>query len=266
MRNYSIGVFLNIFNNNIDDWRQQMDFIGGLDGVEHIEVLLEYLPQTEAEKKLLLSFLNKYRVIIHAPFMYIAILSPHAEIVLASEKILKKTIIFAHELNAEVMTMHAERYPNFNSNTTAMEQVLKCLKKLAADAKFPICVENLSYCGNLQIAYPASPQDLINLAKKNLPMTGITLDTGHLLKDGYELYSLIRSLRKAIFNIHLHGGRKGGAHLSLGTGDLDLEKLLSVLKEINYGNFLSLEVVGQENIKNSWNLLRNASTGAAENS
>ena len=55
--------------------------------------------------------------------------------------------------------------------------------------------------------------------------------------------------------IHLHDGCKGSAHLALGHGDLDLRKLLLLLRKIKYRHFLTIEVVGQTQIRDSWNML-----------
>src|SRR3989344_374181 len=249
MRQYSVGVFLNIFDHNTLDWQQQMDFIKSLSGVEHIEVLLEYIPQTNSEKSLISTFLQSYKVIMHAPFMDISLLSPHDEIVHASEKILAKTIDFAQKLSAQNLTIHADRYPNFWNSKMVKERVLNSLERLSLQFTPRLCIENLSYCGKTQIAYPVMPDEIIALAQALSNDIGITLDIGHLLKDGYKIYGLIEKLNRQIFDIHLHDGCKGSAHLALGHGDLDLRKLLLLLRKIKYRHFLTIEVVGQTQIR-----------------
>ena len=80
MRQYSLGVFFNIFNKNKKDWEKQIKFINSLNGVEHIEVLIEEISLTKKDVDILKKMLKNYRIIIHAPFMDLTLLSPHKEI------------------------------------------------------------------------------------------------------------------------------------------------------------------------------------------
>src|SRR3989344_1339673 len=103
MKKYSLGVFLNIFKRDRVDWQRQIEFIRSLRKVEHVEIMLE---ETEIDTKDILFLsdnLKNYKIILHAPFMDVALLSLHEEIVQASFKILKKSIQIGSILDAKLI-------------------------------------------------------------------------------------------------------------------------------------------------------------------
>src|SRR3972149_9550294 len=104
MKHYSLGVFFNIFGKDKKDWEKQVNFINSLDGVEHVEVLLEDTSLNNKQIRILKELLQNYRIIIHAPFMDLTLLSPHQEIVKTTISIFKKAIKIGKALNAETMT------------------------------------------------------------------------------------------------------------------------------------------------------------------
>lgn len=257
MRNYSIGVFFNLFNRDTADWEKQAEFIAKLAGVEHVEVLLEETDLQKQELQKVKMLLKPYRIIVHAPFMDLTLLSAHKEIVEASRVVFTKAVAMGKHLGAELLTLHAERYPYFWTEEHARKQLVSSVEKLAKRTIFPIAIENLSVTTVLQIAYPATPTAIFGLTKHLPRNTGLTIDTGHLLKDGFDVTGVLRRVYRVVKNIHLHDGKKGKSHLQLGTGGLNLVQFLQFLEKINYGGFLTLEVVGEKEIVSSWRLLRN---------
>lgn len=256
MKKYSTGVFLNLFSDDVEDWKKQVNEINNLVNVNHIEILLESLPKKQKDIRLLKSLIKKYKIIIHAPFMDLSLLSPHNEIVKASVTILHEAIQIGHELSAELMTIHSGKYANFWDAEKAKKETINIVKRILKYSTFPISIENLSISGNTQLAYPQNPdqiKDLADLLPKN---AGITIDTGHLLKDEYSVYNTVRSIKDKVMNFHLHDGYKGSAHLKLGDGEIKLEKFIALLDEIKYNHFVTLEVVGRQQIRDSWKLLQ----------
>ena len=256
MRQYSIGVFFNVFNKNINNWEAQAKYIEDLGNVEHVEVLLEDVSLNSKERFLLKNLLKRYSVIIHAPFMDLTILSPHKEIIEASLSLFQKAMYIGKYLSAEVITIHAERYPNFYTENQAKQQALFHIKRLAESSSFPVAIENLSLGGKTQIPYPAIPKQIIQLSRAFLSNTALTVDTGHLLKDNFDVFEVLRKTKGLVHNIHLHDGKKGAAHLRLGDGNLNLDKFLALLEELQYKRFVTLEVVGKQEISDSWRILR----------
>jgi sugar phosphate isomerase/epimerase len=261
MKLYSTGVFLNIISPDINLWQKEMKYIQGLDDVEHIEVWLEYIPKRKQEILLLTSFLKNYQVILHAPFMDLTLLSHHSEIIKKSEDILGEAIEIGNKLSAKVITIHSERHPFFWSKEEVKTRVVKSFVKLQKLTSASLAIENLSASGNTQQAYPQTPKQIIDIAQILPKQSGVTLDIGHLLKDGYPIFPVIAKLKNRLVNIHLHDEYKGRAHLSLGTGNLKLMKLLLLLQDIKYNKFVSLEVVGKKQISESWLFLNKKLNG-----
>lgn len=256
MRNYSLGVFFNIFNKNKIDWEKQIHFIESLNGVEHVELLLEEISLNGEEIKILKGLLKNYRIILHAPFMDLTLLSPHEEIVETTISIFKKAIGIGKALDAEIMTVHAERFPNFWKENQALKKTVSLIRRLTEASDLPISVENLSYSGNTQIAFPQNRKQIAGLAKAIYPFAGITIDVGHLLKDEKKLLEIISENKNSIYDIHLHDGKKGSAHLALNEGNLNLTSLIYTLNSINYKKFVTLETLGEKDTRRSWEILK----------
>jgi len=247
MRKYSIGLFLDIFTDKESEWLDSLEFINSLNGVEHLEILPEYIPSNK-EFNFFFNLQEQYRFIIHAASLDLTVLSPHKVINSASLSILKKSYQFGLDIGAEVFTVHAGFMPKFWKKERVKKNIANMVTELQKNGGIPICVENLAEKWSIQIPYPCTLEHIEDISR----ITNLTIDVGHLLKSGTDPYSVIKKYRDKICNIHLHDAVEGQDHMQLGTGDLDLDKLLLVLDKINYDGFLSIEVVGRNEIRNSW--------------
>ncbi len=256
MRKFSIGVFFNLFDRDIADWKEQARAIKKLGNVEHVEVLLEDTSITSKEQAFLKDLLSPYRIIVHAPFMDLTLLSPHKEITDSSIRIFKKALDIGEYLSAEVFTLHAGLHPNFWTSEQAKNQTSHLVKELAKTTSLKLAVENMSLGGKTQIPFPATIAQITELASSLPPAGGVTIDIGHLLIDEFDVFDVIKKAKDKIYNFHLHDGHKGAAHLRLGDGDLNLKKFLFLLDEIQYKYFVTLEVVGRNEIRDSWKILQ----------
>ncbi len=92
------------------------------------------------------------------------------------------------------------------------------------------------------------------------PAVKFTLDIGHCIQNGDDYLSFIELNKDRIVNIHLHNALKDGkAHYGFHkNGQLNLKKLISTLKRIQYSGFMSLEILQTEDIKKSWAVLLNS--------
>ncbi len=92
--------------------------------------------------------------------------------------------------------------------------------------------------------------------KKRLPWLNFTLDMGHAFQNGERLNEISKFLRKyknSILDVHLHDAvLKGGAHLALGKGDLDIKAFFNLLNKIDYNRYITLETIGEDDTKKSW--------------
>lgn len=251
MKKYSIGVFFNLLSKNRKDWDREIDKIKKLSKVGHVEIMLEETRLRRSDIRYLKNLLQNYRIILHAPFLDLTFFPNHTDIAKAVRKVYKKSFAIAESLKAENITLHAESYPFFYSEQRAEKQLIKEWEHLSSLTSIPLSLENLSLGGKTQIPYPSTPKQILKIASK----TPITVDAGHLLKDNFDVYNVIEKLNKKIGDIHLHDGAKGFAHAGFGKGNLDLEKLLLVLKKINYEKFLTLEIMDPDELIHSWNLL-----------
>ncbi len=84
---------------------------------------------------------------------------------------------------------------------------------------------------------------------------GVCLDTGHALAEGLDPVAIVDRVRDRLLGLHLHDGvpRGGGsdtpeaeerAHLAVGRGNLDLERLVAALVAVDFRGPVVLEVVG----------------------
>lgn len=235
-----------------ENWKRQIEHIHRLGQVEHLEILLEEINLDKRHIAILQELTKDFQIIVHAPFMDLTLLSPHPEIITTSLEVFKKALSIGENLRAELMTVHAERYPHYWNTTDAQKLVIKALSKLRSNTNLNLSIENLSFSGGTQLAYPSNIAQLVGLVTVLPQKCGITLDTGHLLKDDLNVYDAIEQINSKIYNIHLHDGYKGVAHLQLGKGVLDLKKLIERLIAIDYSQFVTLEVIGQKEINSSW--------------
>lgn len=256
MRKYSIGSFFDVWTNDLENWRRQGELLKFLEGLEHIEIMLEYVDITPKELAILDDIIADYKRVVHAPFMGVSLLSPHKEIVRASVQILEKTIKIAKNLNAEVITFHAETYPSYMKKEQVEEIIVKELNDLSQRMEIKIGIENISYKGGARITYPSDPEQFISLYRKLSKNVGFTLDTGHFMIDQHDPGELLTRVIYKVFDIHLHDTKGKKSHLSLGDGEFNIKEFIYLLEKNEYSGFLTLEVMGEEEVYSSWQLLR----------
>ncbi len=259
-KNYSKGVFLNIISKDKNDWKGQIDFINSLPDVNHVEVWIEENLKS-SELRFLKSLLKKYKIIIHGPFVHLSLISPHREIREITTKLYLRTLKIAEILRAEVVTFHCGTKTKFISKKAAADLLIQNLRgvKKRYKGKCTFTIENLpEEERGVQIHYPNSLEDLTYL-KNSLPWLNFTLDIGHAFQNGENLNKISKFLKRyknSIFDIHLHDATLNGkAHLALGKGELNLVKFLSLLQEVYYENYLTLETITSKDTKFSWQKL-----------
>lgn len=258
---YSKGVFLNIKNNSVKEWAKSIKFIKSLDGVEHIEIWFEYFPREKRELNFLISALEEYKILLHAPFVHLNLASHHHEINKATIKINLQIIKIAKKMMAKGTTFHGGSRFLSLPEKFSRNLIIKNLKYILdlSENSTPFAIENLPLTEKkIQINYPSSLKEMIVL-KRKIPNLKFTLDIGHCLQNGENFSEFLRIFRDSIFDIHLHDGRRNGsAHLALGKGELNLNKFFSLLKDISYKGYLTLEMLSKSDIKKSWQILSGA--------
>ena len=251
MRKYSVGVFLEVFDNNPTQWKKNLEFIKSLKHAEHIELLLEYLPSSN-ELDFFKKLQQEYTIIMHAPFMDLSLLSPHEEIVEASYKCLKKAYEIGILLGAKAFTIHAGQMPSFWKEEKAIDILKKRVIALKSNESLPVCIENMPERRSIQISFPSTVDNL----KKIISFSKLNLDVGHFMKMGVDPVGVLEEFSQNIGDIHLHDSTKGKDHLALGEGELDIKNFLQMLEKKQYDKFVTLEVIGKTAISKSWKILQ----------
>lgn len=188
---------------------------------------------------------------------------------------LKKRIVFAGELGIEkVITSTGinkaieegiyDRDPNVKDRGNMIRRIpVRSLDKvvdvfgplveLAEKAGVKICFENCPLMGNIAIS-PVMWEQLF--ARLDSPNVGLAYDPSHLVWEMMDPYSPVRQFRDKIFHFHAKDTRIHRDRLAKmgfltdfswwnycipGTGELDWERLLGLLKEIGYDGTISVE-------------------------
>lgn len=121
---------------------------------------------------------------------------------------------------------------------------LKRLLDLVEDPNMRICLE--PHVGS-QILFPEDYEAVF--AELDTPRLGITIDTGHLHSAGVDWEALIRKYPQKVYNIHVKD-HVGSQSVVIGRGEIDLARLIAVLREVGYRGPLAveMEVVDTENL------------------
>lgn len=257
MKKFSLGIFLNISNNDRKEIGEKIKFIKTISGLNHIEIWSE-ADLNQEDIDWLKNELSDYELIIHGPFTALSLVSGHELINQATIEVYKKFIDQAIALNVKLMTVHTGRYPNYYNSSKATEIFNKNFQQLLSYSgnNIILTVENMQIEKGAQNGFP-SLEELNNISKL-IPNLNYTLDIGHCLRNGEDFYQFIRQNQNKIKNIHLHNGAKNGKdHYGLQySGDLDLKFFLNFLNEINYQGFLTVEVLTNEDKIESVKLIR----------
>ena len=252
------GLFLHIVSHDKREWARAIKGLGCFSGLDFVEVWLEEVDLSVGEIVWLKQRLAPYEIIIHAPFINLTLVSSHRSINSATIGILRKTIDIGVKLGAKVATMHAGAFPLFLDQRAVREIFVANFRPLMnyAKGKIQITVENISMKKSTQISYPVLLDELEDI-RTPISEINFTLDVGHCVENGDEFAGFLTKNKSRIKNIHLHNAiQKGGAHFGFNRpGDLNLKDFIKLLKDIGYSGFLSLEVLGERDVKESWKML-----------
>jgi sugar phosphate isomerase/epimerase len=248
---YSKGAFLNILAPDDELVVGRAARLEKLEGLEHVEIWFEYMPNDELCNRLL-KMTKGVELIVHAPFIHLSIASHVPEIVRATKSRWRKTAEVARRIGAKLMTVHTGSYASHGDVGEIEVAVATGLREFAEKQKIQVCLENMyrrtsGTSGELVDSLAALERIC---GYTDLPMT---LDVGHAIQNGEAIDEFVGRLSRKIRNIHLHDGVPGGrAHMSLGSGALDLEGFLRVLRKSEYCGYVSLETVGESEPERSW--------------
>lgn len=254
---FSLGIFLNILNLDKKQWLRDINFIKTIPGLDHLEIWSE-ADLSKKDIDWLKDKLSNYKLIFHGPFTAMSLISGHKLINQTSINIYKKFIDQAIALNAKLITVHTGKYPVYSNPQKATEVFSQNFKKLLSytSKNIVLTTENMPMDHGAQNGFPSLKE--FNNISQSIPNINYTLDIGHCLQNGENFYQFIIENKDKIKNIHLHNGVKNGkAHYGLQLpGNLDIKYLLNLLNKINYQNFLTLEVLDDQDKIESIKLIK----------
>jgi L-ribulose-5-phosphate 3-epimerase len=249
---WSQGFFVNVVDDDPAPVAEALARSADLDRIGHVEVWLEWIPESPAQVGKLAKILSGLRVVVHAPFVGISLVGPGPELRGASELRLTHACRVARDLGAELVTLHSGAALFRTERAEAHDRLAESVVRLRRlDAGGPaLTIENMARRRGVTYEPVVEPADFAAL-RSRLPDLRFTLDVGHALQSGIDPGSFIREHGSSIDNIHLHDGVAGGpAHLALGDGDLDLRALAPALD--GYTGFVGIEVFGWDGVVASW--------------
>lgn len=256
--NFKKGLFLHITSKDTRQWEKDIKSLSNFKRLDFVEIWVEEINLEVAEIKWLKEALSDYEIVLHAPFINLSLVSSHDSINSASVLILKKTVDLAVSIGAKLITVHGGSYPLFQELADTEKRFVKNFNDLMnyAKGKVIISVENTSVQKTTQISYPTHLNDLDRI-KPSIPTIKFTLDIGHCIQNGDDYVNFIKLNNDQITNIHLHNAIRGGsAHYGFQRdGGLNLSEVISVLREIHYSKYLSLEILENKDKIKSWDML-----------
>lgn len=206
---------------------------------------------------------NSFRYTAHLPYMWLDLSSINEEMRVASVHCVLEGLKKAQNLDPLAYPLHltAERADAIATSNWAEEEKRAFLDRMVKQAErsleeiaqemepAKLCVENSE----------AIPFDrLLPLVRKH--GVSICLDVGHLALRGEDPVAFIETHFEAIEEVHLHDVRRIGwihsgpvlsDHQPLGSGLLDLRKIMEMLKTTNYDGVLLVEMTSKDDLLQS---------------
>lgn len=187
---------------------------------------------------------RELRVIGHTAY-YLPLASPFESLRRAAVEEAQRCIEAFAAVGASWMNLHPDRHAPFHDAETVVQRNLKSVRELlpvARDAGVGLMLENL-------------PGDLSTVAEltkflEPIPELGLHLDIGHanLGVPRNTTEEILSAFSARLRHVHLHDNRGGSAdlHLPLGTGTLDVARMVKALKASGYDGFITLEVFASD--------------------
>ncbi|MFA7676352.1 MAG: hypothetical protein WCY28_03025, partial [Candidatus Shapirobacteria bacterium] len=140
---FSLGIFLNIFNNDRNEIGEKIKFIKTISGLKHLEIWSE-ADLNKEDINWLKNELSGYKIIVHGPFTGLCLVSGHKLIRQSSIDIYKKFIDQAISLGSKLITIHTGKYPTYFNSQIATKLFSQNFQELVsyANNKIILTTEN----------------------------------------------------------------------------------------------------------------------------
>jgi len=250
------GSFLNILSFDPVDWDRQLAVADSLEGLDHLEVWLEWIPESRVELRSVQRILDGRKVTFHGPFVGMSLVSPWDELRQISEARIARACEVASSCGARSVTVHSGSTFFTTNHSQALDWLASSLERLTKDLdSIDLLIENMMRRAGVMYEPVVAVNDMRSLIER-YPDVRFTLDVGHAIQSGLDPGGMLSAIGSSLSNIHLHDGISAGqAHLELGAGELDLDQFVQDLVRSDYRGLLSLEVLTVEALIRSWEVL-----------
>lgn len=241
-------------------------------GVEGIDILHR---QMDSEDKIYINKLKRHAFVNGIAFTCLSIhqsfVSPDKEFLRKEIEHTKKCIALAAEMGIPCLRLNSGRWGTIKSFDELMKNrgIEPILPGYTEDDGFKWCIDSIHQClptaeqHGVLLALEnhwglcSTPEGQLRIHKAvNSPWLGVLMDTGNFLEDPYKKLELIAPYTSFVQAKTYYGG---GEWYTL---DLDYKRIMTILKNVNYQGYISLEFEGKENaitgVTKSIDMLRKA--------
>ena len=226
-------------------------------GFEGVEIYFEGMHSLPGKELLDNLSIYDFELFLHAPFSDLNLASFNQTVLEESKKQVKRSLEIGAEIEAQLATVHFGRYSPLGLSypETAVERNLKSVREIASFSEslgIKVAFENAPEGFGAMLG----PLDLIEKLTTEEDIK-ITLDVGHANTWGISVEEFISRLNSSIAHAHLHDNTgDSDLHMALGEGGIDYKKVLKAFRKIKYKNALCLEMLCEEDLKRSRNMIR----------
>lgn len=197
--------------------------------------------------------------VIHAPFVMNNLLSISEKFRKLSLDEVRLCIDSAQKLGSHSVTIHMGRTTAYSLKgeifKKAMEESLREILDYSRTKNVEISIENLPVKKEFRQPYPRTESEMRELEKISKDVR-FCIDTGHLVEGGLDLYGFLESFINRANCIHLHDATRDKDHLVIGKGEIDFERVFSILEKSGYDGPVLLENLDKEECMESYNKLK----------
>ena len=201
-------------------------------------------------------------VTFHAPFYNVDLSSPESDVRDHAMQEMTLALDAASSLKAVNVTLHARgreqaQVPWTDTNPPAFRRALGQLAEVAAERKMTLSVENMP-----PPRFTSHEDELLGLLE-GFPrhVVGVCIDTGHAHLAG-RIVEIAGALAPRAFVTHIHDNSAIGKdeHRLPGFGTIPWKEFVSALRTRGFAGYMVIEVVKDETLGKTLNILRTAIT------
>jgi sugar phosphate isomerase/epimerase len=244
MSKMKLGITTSLFNACDNKIVEIIPTISSL-GVDYIEVVLRDPRSIDIEK--FSEILKRYDVSVYAVCAWCnyAYQNPahYSRYVReAYVNYLNDLVDFAARVGAKIIVTSAGIIEGI-SREEAYEHCAKCLREIGNYSSSHGIRVGVEVVNRFITNFINRTDQALKLIKSvDDPFIGITLDTFHMNIEEKSIAESIRKAEKSLFHVHLADSNR----LAPGLGHIDFNKIIDVLKEIDYKGNLSLEIQARD--------------------